>query len=488
MAFLEYFKRHGEDCSEAKILLNKKGKPISIKEVKNAKISVIKKVYKDHKNLLLPIYYEENNGWYEALRDLGLSETIESDEFEEIVCYFDANFEDFKENGNIFEICEELVDFFCKNFNNESSGKLLLQKIKDKKFVVAELGETKIISSISNCFLHKDKPLIDGIQLCMIKENFPIKAYSMKPSEEDVFKRFGIIQKMEKNEILEKMIPLYDYWKKKLKETKEIFEDDWMKEGLWEKLMSESFIFIDSTVGLVLPSEAFLEDPYDIKEKYPELHQIPEKLKAEYSYMFKSFGAKPFLITKKEINEKKETDDEENEGEIVNLFKEFVQKKYESTDFGSMSLKTFFGLGTSSGNYRGVRDAILWIKQAKVQLETVKVLYQNGIYDQCVFHCQQLTEQSLKAVCICEKNFNGEDERRHSLIIHKCPKEIKDSVGDLVRKLIKGDLYIRTRYLYSGSLELPSEKYKKEEARVYCCCSKTIFEECKKYIIKKLDE
>lgn len=123
-----------------------------------------------------------------------------------------------------------------------------------------------------------------------------------------------------------------------------------------------------------------------------------------------------------------------------------------------------------------VIEAGRWLKEAFKDLKSAEIIYKEGIYSICCFHCEQAVQKVLKAFLY----FKGE----RFIAIHSCVTlnekctEYDSNFSkfkEYVRKL--DQYYIPTRYPDAIPFpQIPSEIYTKEQAEDAINITKEIYE------------
>jgi HEPN domain-containing protein len=106
----------------------------------------------------------------------------------------------------------------------------------------------------------------------------------------------------------------------------------------------------------------------------------------------------------------------------------------------------------------------LWLQYANDDLQSAKVLLQEGIYNMVCFHSQQVAEKLLKSFIA---SYRKEIPRTHNLIrLHKiCEDLIVGKLGiDREMLIFLNDVYIDSRYPADFGI-LPSGQSGEKEAR-----------------------
>jgi HEPN domain-containing protein len=89
-------------------------------------------------------------------------------------------------------------------------------------------------------------------------------------------------------------------------------------------------------------------------------------------------------------------------------------------------------------------DVLLWWQSAERDLRVATLTVQDGLYDQCIFHCQQALEKALKAVWIDQRG--GVPPKTHNIagLATELALELPDDRLKFLQRL--AEQYLPSRY------------------------------------------
>jgi len=151
---------------------------------------------------------------------------------------------------------------------------------------------------------------------------------------------------------------------------------------------------------------------------------------------------------------------------LVKATKRYVEERgIERTDTGGWRFPVARRRSTTLSALQNKDWAHIWLNDAKQDMAAAINLFEAGIFDKCVTHCQQTTEKVIKAALACF----GRLEKSHYVSDILVSEAKAQSLGDWEDKLVKLAAWARdlepdatlSRYpgMFRGRLWIPYDQY-----------------------------